>query len=50
MKDNGCPLAWEPSGFDFLSPCLEEADIMRRVLAEKRVRLLAEKVPAAACR
>jgi hypothetical protein len=30
--DAGCPLAWEPSGFDFLSPCLEEADIMRRVL------------------
>ncbi len=34
MNDRGCPLAWEPSGFDFLSPCLEEADIMRRVLAK----------------
>jgi len=33
LKDRGCPLDWEPSGFDFLSPCLEEADIMRRVLA-----------------
>jgi len=32
MNDRGCPLDWEPSGFDFLSPCLEEADIMRRVL------------------
>jgi hypothetical protein len=32
LDDKGCPLAWEPSGFDFLSPCLEEADIMRRVL------------------
>ena len=25
-------MAWEPGGFDFLSPCLEEADIMRRIL------------------
>jgi hypothetical protein len=33
-RDTGCPLTWEPSGFDFLSPCLEEADIMRRVLAK----------------
>ena len=31
-KDKDCPLSWEPSGYDFLSPCLEEADIMRRVL------------------
>lgn len=35
LNDTGCPLSWEPSGFDFLSPCLEEADIMRRVLAKK---------------
>ena len=27
-----CPLAYEPSGQDFLSPCLAEADFMRRVL------------------
>ncbi|SDL64175.1 Protein of unknown function [Catalinimonas alkaloidigena] len=32
--DAGCPLNWEPSGYDFLSPCLEEADLMRRVLPE----------------
>ena len=32
LNDQGCPLSWEPSGYDFLSPCLEEADIMRRVL------------------
>jgi hypothetical protein len=31
--DRGCPLAYEPSGEDFLSPCLGEADLMRRVLA-----------------
>lgn len=32
LKDLNCPISWEPSGFDFLSPCLEEMDIMRRVL------------------
>lgn len=32
--DTNCPLAYEPSGEDFLSPCLMEADLMRRVLAE----------------
>src|SRR5215472_10853590 len=29
--DRDCPLAYEPSGEDFLSPCLAEADFMRRV-------------------
>lgn len=32
LTDANCPIGWEPSGFDFLSPCLEEIDIMRRVL------------------
>lgn len=27
----GCPLEWEPSGFDFLSPCLEEAYLVSRI-------------------
>jgi hypothetical protein len=31
-RDRGCPLSYEPSGQDFLSPCLAEADLMRRVL------------------
>ncbi len=31
--DRNCPLAYEPSGEDFLSPCLAEADVMRRVLS-----------------
>ena len=31
-NDAGCPMSWEPSGFDFLSPCLEEAAIMKRIL------------------
>ncbi len=30
--DRDCPLHYEPSGEDFLSPCLMEADLMRRVL------------------
>lgn len=33
LADAACPLAYEPSGEDFLSPCLAEADLMRRVLA-----------------
>ncbi|MBN2345016.1 MAG: DUF2891 domain-containing protein [Candidatus Aminicenantes bacterium] len=32
LDDRDCPLGWEPGGTDFLSPCLEEADLMRRVL------------------
>ncbi len=32
-QDKNAPLAYEPSGEDFLSPCLAEADVMRRVLA-----------------
>ncbi len=35
LNDKGCPLSWEPSGFDFLSPCLEEAAIMKRVLPKE---------------
>ena len=34
LEDKECPLAWEPSGYDFLSPCLEEVDLMRRILPE----------------
>jgi hypothetical protein len=32
LDDRDCPLRYEPSGEDFLSPCLAEADLMRRVL------------------
>ena len=31
-SDRACPIAYEPSGEDFLSPCLAEADFMRRIL------------------
>jgi hypothetical protein len=33
-SDRSCPLSYEPSGQDFLSPCLAEADFMRRVLEQ----------------
>jgi len=32
LADRDCPLAYEPSGQDFLSPCIAEADLVRRVL------------------
>ncbi|MEZ5710207.1 MAG: DUF2891 domain-containing protein [Blastomonas sp.] len=31
-SDRDCPLGYEPSGEDFLSPCLMEADLMRRIM------------------
>jgi hypothetical protein len=34
LNDRACPLAYEPSGEDFLSPCVAEADLMRRVLPQ----------------
>ncbi|MDX2418417.1 MAG: DUF2891 domain-containing protein [Xanthomonadales bacterium] len=33
LSDRACPLAYEPGGQDFLSPCLAEADLMRRILS-----------------
>jgi len=33
--DRDCALAYEPSGEDFLSPCLAEADFMRRMLSRE---------------
>jgi hypothetical protein len=32
LKDRNASVDYEPSGEDFLSPCLAEADVMRRVL------------------
>jgi Protein of unknown function (DUF2891) len=34
-NDRRCPLDYEPAGEDFLSACLGEADLMRRVLGTK---------------
>ena len=35
QKDENCPFNWEPSGTDFLSPCIEEMAIMQRILPKK---------------
>jgi hypothetical protein len=35
FDDENCPITWEPSGYDFLSPCFEEVDIMSRVLSSE---------------
>jgi len=34
-EDVSCPLGYEPSGYDFLSPCLQEAELMSRILVEE---------------
>lgn len=34
LNDKNCPLGYEPSGEDFLSPCLAEADVVRRILSK----------------
>jgi hypothetical protein len=39
LHDRNCPLKYEPSGEDFLSPCLAEADFIRRVLGADEFRL-----------
>lgn len=33
VRDRACPLSYEPSGQDFLSPCLAEAELMRRFMS-----------------
>ncbi len=39
FNDEACPLSWEPSGFDFLSSCLEEAALMRRILPSEKFKI-----------
>lgn len=36
--DRNGPMAWEPSGEDFLSPCLEESALMAKVLSRSEFR------------
>ncbi len=36
LGDRSCPLDYEPSGQDFLSPCLAEADLVRRILPPRQ--------------
>lgn len=46
LTDKNCPISWEPSGYDFISPCLEEIGLMQRVLPQKEFLVwLAEFMP-----
>ncbi len=38
LNDTDSPIKWEPGGFDFLSPCLQEASLMLKVLPEPEFR------------
>jgi len=47
LKDRSCPMAYEPGGQDFLSPCLAEADLMRRIMnADDYARWLGDFMPS----
>lgn len=35
LHDKGCPINWEPGGYDFLSPCLQEVELMSKVLPQE---------------
>lgn len=35
INDKNCPAEFEPNGNDFLSPCLTEADLMRKILPKE---------------
>ncbi|WP_338358324.1 DUF2891 domain-containing protein [Yeosuana marina] len=39
LNDTDCPMSWEPSGSDFLSPCLEEAALMKRLLPKDKFKI-----------
>lgn len=39
INDVNCPLSWEPGGFDFLSPCFQEAELMSKILPHDQFRL-----------
>ena len=36
LNDERCPADWEPNGSDFFSPCLLEAELMRKVLEKEK--------------
>lgn len=51
LRDRDCPIEYEPSGEDFLSPCLAEADAVRRVLSPRELaRWLDDFLPGLAAR
>lgn len=36
LKDQNCALNYEPSGYDFLSPALQEVDLLRKILPKEQ--------------
>ncbi|MCO6164164.1 DUF2891 domain-containing protein [Flavobacterium sp. NRK F7] len=49
-SDENCPFTWEPSGTDFLSPCMEEIGLMQRILPEKAFLTWLEKFAPRLCK
>jgi hypothetical protein len=43
LNDQNCPITWEPGGFDFLSPCLQEAALMLKVLPKDEFKIWLDK-------
>ena len=43
LNDENCPFECEPSGTDFLSPCMEELTLMSKILEEKEFLTWAKK-------
>ena len=39
LSDRNCPIDWEPGGFDFLSPCLQQASLMTKILPAEEFRV-----------
>ncbi len=39
LADQNCPIGWEPGGFDFLSPCLQQASLMTKILPHDEFRV-----------
>lgn len=35
INDKNCPITWEPSGYDFISPCLSEMNLMKKILPKE---------------
>lgn len=43
INDVSCSLTYEPSGYDFLSPCLEEARLLTKILPQVEYRIWLKK-------
>ncbi|TQD39127.1 DUF2891 domain-containing protein [Haloflavibacter putidus] len=39
LTDKNCPIAYEPNGYDFFSPCLMEINLMQKILEESTFKM-----------